>query len=789
MPGHGAFFLLEKRMEMVHWTRRGAVYLVTIGLVLGLVVFPQTTRAQGIEELLYQELERSVLEDMPTSPTRPAHVHKNSGVISCLPTCDTTDGRFLAISPSNNLDTLSADSLEFELGVPAGTSAFSFGLFDGDTGATSAGGQHWDLGSASLEITLIADPQADGSGNTVIQTWTGVAAPDNDWIDFQITPDASAQSPSGNYFYRLRVALTDSSANALNAFKLRTDCVVTVEVFQQPIGFIAQLASLGDAQIIYPLYPAPVPTTYDGTLEFNLSYPVSVDEVVVWGGDMDHGDFTGLLAADTDDPDTPNNVLPPWAGPGAVLEGVAMGSGLSTGTPSDDRSPEGLGTFLLRGPSVTWELETPSGAIFANDNPSGNREWEQFRITSFPTGDADFDDAGPLGPGIYTVRLDGLDMQNLNAFYFFQPLVCVGDDGIPCQPLYPYALGDTVFEDLDGDGVQDPGEPGIAGVTIEVLDSQGEVAFTGVTGENGNYLVGVHNGESYTVRPASATFEPGGVLETHQATTAETMATTIQEANVLDLDFGYQPPPAYVHVFLEKEWRDDKLAVLGKTRGHHRPRTDVRIEATSELGTAVCKVEKSSYELDCDYDNDSPATDDSGLWVPVGSSYTVTEVEQRDGWEATAGTGTFTIGPDGPDYCEAGRDGIAKYCTHTVVNEPEGHSGPGTSSWIWWKHNPHQWPGSYIKVGGKTYWKYHAIYIMRYASFSDVRYNLFREVVAAKINRAVGNDSSCVDDEIAEADWYLYHTLKTHGTWSRMDQLRRHLARYNAGELCAPPRS
>lgn len=644
---------------MEHRTRAGAMYLVAIGLILGLIASPSNIEAQGLEELLYQELERSVAEDPAVAPTRPAAAVKNTGLISCLPTCDITDGRFLVISPSSILDTLSNDSLEFELGVPAGTTSFSFGLFDGDTGTTSDGSQHWDLGTASLELTLIADPLADGSGTTVVETWSGVAAPDNDWIDFQLAPDLAAQAPSGNYFYRLRVALSDASTNALNAFKLRTDCVVTVEVFQQPIGFVAQITSLADAQIIFPLYPVDEPTTYDGTLEFNLSYPVTSDEIAVWGGDMDHGDFTGLVTTDTDDPDTPNNVLPPWAGPGAVLEGVAVGNGLSTGAPADDRDPAGLGLFLLRSPSVIWEIEDPRGATYANDNPSGNQEWEQFRITTFPTSDADHV-TGELPPGTYTVRMMGLDMQNVNAFYFGRPLVCVRDGGIPCGPLFPYAVGDTVFEDVDGDGVQDAGEPGIAGVVVEVLDAAGSVVFTGTTDADGNYLIGVQNGESYTVRPSAENFTQGGVLEAYQATTDDSRTTAVQDANDLTLDFGYQPE------------------------------------------------------------------------VP---------------------------------------------------------SGPGTWRWYEWKHRPHDWPGEYIKVGGKIYWKYHAIYIMRYGSYSDVRYQLFREVVAAKLNRAMGNDSSCVDDAISEADWYLYYTLKTYGTWSRMEQLRAYLARYNAGRLCAPPRS
>jgi hypothetical protein len=45
-------------------------------------------------------------------------------------------------------------------------------------------------------------------------------------------------------------------------------------------------------------------------------------------------------------------------------------------------------------------------------------------------------------------------------------------------------IGDTVFEDLDNNGFQDAGEPGIPGVTVD-LDCNGNMASQ-VTDGNGN---------------------------------------------------------------------------------------------------------------------------------------------------------------------------------------------------------------------------------------------------------------------------------------------------------------
>ncbi len=62
------------------------------------------------------------------------------------------------------------------------------------------------------------------------------------------------------------------------------------------------------------------------------------------------------------------------------------------------------------------------------------------------------------------------------------------DDSIDVG-LIPYAsLGDLVWHDLDGDGIQDLNESGIAGVAVALYDSNGNVIDTKVTDTNGYYL-------------------------------------------------------------------------------------------------------------------------------------------------------------------------------------------------------------------------------------------------------------------------------------------------------------
>lgn len=60
-------------------------------------------------------------------------------------------------------------------------------------------------------------------------------------------------------------------------------------------------------------------------------------------------------------------------------------------------------------------------------------------------------------------------------------------------------LGDTIWEDGNANGIQDAGERGIAGVTVELKDSTGAVVKTTTTGADGQYFFNVAAG-TYTAQ-------------------------------------------------------------------------------------------------------------------------------------------------------------------------------------------------------------------------------------------------------------------------------------------------
>lgn len=154
-----------------------------------------------------------------------------------------------------------------------------------------------------------------------------------------------------------------------------------------------------------------------------------------------------------------------------------------------------------------------------------------------------------LAPGLYTVVFDA---STLPAGY--GPTATNADDwqvSLAAGDLVTSAdfgfdggttgsIGDTVFLDIDGDGTQDPGDGGIEGVTVNLLDTLGNILATTTTDASGNYdFLGLPAG-SYQV----AVSDIDGVLDGLSLSTANNPTTTIVLAagqDYDDADFGYEP--------------------------------------------------------------------------------------------------------------------------------------------------------------------------------------------------------------------------------------------------------
>ena len=114
-------------------------------------------------------------------------------------------------------------------------------------------------------------------------------------------------------------------------------------------------------------------------------------------------------------------------------------------------------------------------------------------------------------------------------------LLASGDDNRTVDAgLYQKAhIGDFVFEDKNASGVQDAGEPGIAGVTVNLKDGAGNVVATTTTGANGSYGFDVVPG-TYSVQVVAPGYTPapqgqGGnpALDSNIDTTGNTAPVTL----------------------------------------------------------------------------------------------------------------------------------------------------------------------------------------------------------------------------------------------------------------------
>jgi hypothetical protein len=128
-----------------------------------------------------------------------------------------------------------------------------------------------------------------------------------------------------------------------------------------------------------------------------------------------------------------------------------------------------------------------------------------------------------------------------------------------------------------------------------------------------------------------------------------------------------------------------------------------------------------------------------------------------------------------------------------IIEVPVPCGGPGSGTPGYWINHPDAWPVAQVEIGGSLYTKAQAIALMKLPVAKDKRWTMFPALVCAKLNVIIGNDSSCVDDEIALADawWATFNANSVAGSsqaWKVGEPLYQHLDNYNNGLLCAPHR-
>lgn len=270
--------------------------------------------------------------------------------------------------------------------------------------------------------------------------------------------------------------------------------------------------------------------------------------------------------------------------------------------------------------------------------------------TTVSDSNGDFFFAGVPGNNNYTVHISDTGALLAN-YYGTTPSAISGDFAVvnlsanTSGTNFGYNLtstiGDTVFNDLDGSGSKQPGEPGIGGVIVNLyndINGNGQIGAgdtiqaTLITGLNGSYIfTGLADGDyivSITSPPAGYTFtgadsDPGSAG--HQIASSITSGS----AN-LNIDFGYQATvPRNVSGII---WNDS---------------TPYGVIDLSERGLAGVTVELQLAGIAVG----STTTDTNGNYSFIGipaAVYTIVLTDTLgilDGFEPTYEKSVGTIGP------------------------------------------------------------------------------------------------------------------------------------------------
>jgi hypothetical protein len=335
-------------------------------------------------------------------------------------------------------------------------------------------------------------------------------------------------------------------------------------------------------------------------------------------------------------------------------------------------------------------------------------------------------------------------------------------------------FGDRVWFDYDGNGVQDTGEPGLPSVTIELRDSSGSLLSTTITGTNGNYSFYNLTSGTYRVTIVTSTL-PGGAVPTYDldgiATPHTTLVTLVSGQSRTDVDFGYRGTASVG----DRVWLDadaDGVQDAGEV--------GINGVTVQLLDTASNVIASATTAGNGNYSFPNLL---AGTWKVrvVTSTLPSGAVQTYD----LDGTGTAHIATVSVTTGQTRTDVDFGYRVPTA---------PGTGTQGYWKTHPEAWPVASITIGGATYTRDQAIVLLGTPSRGDKAIDMFKQLVSAKLNVIVGNNSSCIYQTIASADaWMMAHPPGSNvggssAAWTQASPWHTQLDNYNNGQLCAPHR-
>lgn len=285
---------------------------------------------------------------------------------------------------------------------------------------------------------------------------------------------------------------------------------------------------------------------YEGMLDSPLVNVASVEGVPT----DENGDPLPGVDPVTDDDDASVDVLPPGGAIGDTVWFDEDGDGVQ-GLGEDGIS--GVTVILTDEDGNQTTVQTGPDGMYLFDELAGGEYTVSIDTTTLPEGliqtyDADGTVATPDASTV-TIANGGV---NLDQDFGYQTLG---------------SIGDTVWIDTNGNGIQEAGEDGIPGVTVTLLDSNGGTVSNVQTDPDGEYLFAGLEAGDYTVVIDPMTL-PDGLVQTYDADgivatpNQSTYSLGASEDN-LDQDFGYQ----YLGAIGDRVWFDEIDPITGEANG------------------------------------------------------------------------------------------------------------------------------------------------------------------------------------------------------------------------------
>ncbi len=298
-----------------------------------------------------------------------------------------------------------------------------------------------------------------------------------------------------------------------------------------------------------------------------------------------------------------------------------------TGSISDtvwfDEDGDGIQDISEEGiPSIEVTLLDEDGNVIATTTTGGDGS---YIFDDLPAGDYTVVvGEGPDGTGPSTSTTDEVSLEPgedyTDADFGFTPAEELG------------SIGDTVWFDEDGDGVEDATEEGIENIVVTLIDENSEIVGATLTDENGNYTFDDLPAGDYTVIVGNG---PDG---TTPSTDTNDEVSLEPGENYEDADFGFAPSNEPLGTIGDYVWLDTDGEGTQDEPGNGIG--DVAVTLVDESGNVIGTV----------------LTDENGYYeftdLPTGE-YTVIVGSGPDGTVLTTpATDNVSLAP-GEDYTDA----------------------------------------------------------------------------------------------------------------------------------------